>query len=117
MLIPVDRQPRAVDALGAAWEITRLLGAEGAVLQLLHVGSALDPATIEVAPDTWPTVEHAVRSGDVVEQILAVANEGSADLIAMATEGRQGFLDALRGSTTERVLRHAPCPVLAVPAR
>jgi nucleotide-binding universal stress UspA family protein len=33
----------------------------------------------------------------------------------MATEGHQGFLDALRGSTTERVLRGALCPVLAVP--
>ena len=45
-------------------------------------------------------------------------NGGSpaANLIMMATAGHQGFLDALRGSTTERVLRHAPCPVLAVPA-
>jgi nucleotide-binding universal stress UspA family protein len=34
----------------------------------------------------------------------------------MATEGRHGFLDAVRGSTTERVLREAGCPVLAVPA-
>ena len=29
--------------------------------------------------------------------------------------GRDGFPDALRGSTTERVLRRAPCPVLAIP--
>ena len=43
-------------------------------------------------------------------------SEGAADLIVMATEGHQGFLDAIRGSTTERVLRQAPCPVLAVPA-
>jgi nucleotide-binding universal stress UspA family protein len=34
----------------------------------------------------------------------------------MATEGRQGFVDAVRGSVTERVVRGAPCPVLAVPA-
>jgi nucleotide-binding universal stress UspA family protein len=40
-----------------------------------------------------------------------------ANLIAMPTAGHHGFLDAVRGSTTERVLRHAPCPVLAVPAR
>jgi nucleotide-binding universal stress UspA family protein len=34
----------------------------------------------------------------------------------MATAGRDGFLDALRGSTTEQVVREAPCPVLALPA-
>jgi nucleotide-binding universal stress UspA family protein len=37
--------------------------------------------------------------------------------VAMATEGRQGFLDAIRGSVTEQVVCGAPCPVLAVPAR
>ena len=40
----------------------------------------------------------------------------NADLIIMATEGRQGVLDAMRGSVTERVVRGADCPVLAVPA-
>jgi nucleotide-binding universal stress UspA family protein len=39
------------------------------------------------------------------------------DLIIMATEGRRGIVDALRGSVTDRVVRGAPCPVLAVPAR
>ena len=34
----------------------------------------------------------------------------------MTTDGRDGFLDALRGSHSERVLRQAPAPVLAVPA-
>jgi len=34
----------------------------------------------------------------------------------MATDGRNGFLDALRGSHSERVLRSAPAPLLAVPA-
>jgi hypothetical protein len=56
------------------------------------------------------------RTGDVVSTILKAADEQQADLIAMPTAGHHGFLDAVRGSTTERVLRHAPCPVLAVPA-
>ena len=46
--------------------------------------------------------------------ILDAARE--ADLIVMATEGEHGIIDALRGSVTERVVRDAPCPVLAVPA-
>ncbi|MFN5184436.1 MAG: universal stress protein [Planctomycetota bacterium] len=33
----------------------------------------------------------------------------------MATDGRDGFLDALRGSHSERVLRHAHCPLLIIP--
>jgi nucleotide-binding universal stress UspA family protein len=61
-------------------------------------------------------VTRSARAGNVIEQILRTATECQADLIAMATAGHQGFQDALRGSTTERVLRHAPCPVLAVPA-
>jgi nucleotide-binding universal stress UspA family protein len=52
----------------------------------------------------------------VVDTILAVARERAADLIVMTTEGRSGFLDALRGSTTERVLRSGALPLLAVPA-
>ena len=34
---------------------------------------------------------------------------------AMPTRGRHGLLDALRGSTTERVLAGATVPVLALP--
>ena len=59
--------------------------------------------------------QQTVRTGDVVEQILEAAAETSTDLIVMATSGRSGFLDALRGSTTEQVLRRARCPLLAVP--
>jgi nucleotide-binding universal stress UspA family protein len=62
---------------------------------------------------TWRKV---TREGDTVDTILAVAHECAADLIVMATAGRQGFLDALRGSTTERVLRSGAFPLLAIPA-
>ena len=58
----------------------------------------------------------SVHTGDVISTILKIAAEQKVNLIAMPTAGHHGFLDALRGSTTERVVRHAPCPVLAVPA-
>ena len=51
----------------------------------------------------------------MVEEIIEAANEISADLIVMMTVGHEGILDTLRGSTSEQVLRHAPCPLLAVP--
>lgn len=53
--------------------------------------------------------------GDVVDQIVEAAGTYRAGLIAMATEGRHGLMDALRGSTTNRVLLEAPCPLLALP--
>jgi nucleotide-binding universal stress UspA family protein len=52
-----------------------------------------------------------------VERILEEEAHWKPDLIVMATQGHRDFLDALRGSITERVLRGAHCPVLAVPAK
>jgi nucleotide-binding universal stress UspA family protein len=57
-----------------------------------------------------------VRSGNVVKSIVDAAIEFDADFIGMPTAGHHGVLDALRGSTTERVIRHAPCPVFALSA-
>src|SRR2546426_494733 len=57
-----------------------------------------------------------LRSGNVVESIVDAAIEFDVDAIAMPTAGHHGILDALRGSTTERVIRHAPCPVFALSA-
>ena len=56
-----------------------------------------------------------VRSGDVIDAIVQMASYMATDLIAMSTDGRHGFLDALRGSHSERVLRRTPCPLLAIP--
>lgn len=57
------------------------------------------------------------RGGDVIETIVDTAHGTRADLVVMTTDGRHGFLDALRGSHSERVLHHAPCPVLVLPDR
>lgn len=53
-----------------------------------------------------------VRSGIAFEEILRCAHESPADLIVLATRG-----SGLPGSTTERVVRHADCPVLVVRER
>ncbi|MCE7872019.1 universal stress protein [bacterium CPR1] len=49
------------------------------------------------------------------EAIMTLAQEKQADLIAMATHGRSGMQRLVLGSVTERVARHASCPVLAFP--
>jgi len=61
-------------------------------------------------------VELRVVTGTPHLEVVRMAQECEADLIVMATHGRGFISHAIMGSTTERVIRHAPCPVLAVRA-
>jgi nucleotide-binding universal stress UspA family protein len=117
ILVPVDRAPEPQNGLDAAACIARALECHQVHFTLLHVGEP-DTAPCPERPvqPGW-TFENKVVSGDVVDQILTTSEDHDADLIVMPTQGRDGFLDALRGSTTEQVLRAARCPVLAVPAQ
>jgi len=55
-----------------------------------------------------------IRSGPVNEEICEAADEMKTDLIIMSTHGHTGLRHAVLGSTTEKVVQHAPCPVLVV---
>ena len=59
-------------------------------------------------------VVREVRRGIPHLEIVRLAEERHTDLIVMATHGRGFISHAFMGSTTERVIRAAPCPVLAV---
>jgi nucleotide-binding universal stress UspA family protein len=63
------------------------------------------------------TVETATREGYAPDVIVEEARERDADLIAMGTHGRTGLAHLLLGSTAERVVQHAPCPVMTVRRR
>jgi universal stress protein A len=54
------------------------------------------------------------RTGVPAEEIVAAADEGSAQLIVMGTHGWTGVKHLLLGSVAEKVLRMANCPVLVV---
>jgi len=56
-------------------------------------------------------------TGNPFYGIMTVARERTTDLIVIATHGYAGAKRVLLGSTTERVVRHAPCPVFTVPVR
>jgi nucleotide-binding universal stress UspA family protein len=75
-------------------------------VQLLHVGPK--------APHVKGHAPVTIRYGNVVQTIIDAAVEYDVDLICMPTAGHHGVLDALRGSTTERVLRNASRPLLAI---
>lgn len=53
--------------------------------------------------------------GQPSEHICHVARELRADLLVLGAQGRMNLLYGLLGSTAERVIKDAPCPVLAVP--
>lgn len=55
-----------------------------------------------------------VRLGSPSEEITNTARDLQVDLIIIATHGYTGLKHIFIGSTTERVVRHAPCPVLVV---
>jgi nucleotide-binding universal stress UspA family protein len=55
-----------------------------------------------------------VLEGPVAETIIDTAQEEGAGLIVMTTQGSGGLVRWLIGSVAERVVRHAPCPVLTI---
>jgi nucleotide-binding universal stress UspA family protein len=69
-----------------------------------------------VSTHSWDAFkpECTVERGMVPDAILSFAEERSADLIVMGAHGRRGLDRLTMGSATEKVLRRAHCPVLAV---
>jgi universal stress protein A len=57
-----------------------------------------------------------VREGQAHDEITTLAKKLKTDLIVLTTHGHTGLARVLMGSTAERIVRHAPCPVLTVRA-
>ena len=118
VVIPVDHAPRPQAAVDAALWLATTLNCETTLFLILFVGKEVDYPEVHIPENPAWIVERQTWDGaSVVDHILACAEVNDADLIAMSTEGHHGFVDALRGTTTERVLRGASCPVLAVNSR
>lgn len=59
-------------------------------------------------------VENIIMRGSPFLEIIKAARKYDIDLITIATHGRKGLSHVLLGSTAEKVVRTAPCPVLCV---
>ncbi len=81
---------------------------------LLHRGEEELQKFVKSHADSEIQPERMVGQGMAADSILALADAEKVDLIIMGTHGRRGFDRLMVGSVTERVLREASCPVLAV---
>ena len=115
VLVPIAQTPPALPAVNMAARFAQKMRSPTGTFVLLHIGTNNTmPACRcpEVPGWTW---QKDLRNGDVINGIVNAAKEHEVDLIVMSTDGRNGFLDGLRGSHSERVLRHGATPLLTIP--
>ena len=91
------------EAAGVAVKVAKAIGFD---LHVAHV------KLLPLAPP-YPEVL-GQREERPAEEIVTLAGEIGADLIVLGSRGREGIRTALTGSVSDRVVRHAPCPVLVV---
>lgn len=138
IVVPVDFSEPSRKALHYAVSLAKSFNAQ---IRLLHVVEAVvfppDTMVVETAAlaarlneearrclsawrkevDSEIVVEDDLRAGTPYREIIEAANETKSDLIVLGTHGRTGLTRMLIGSTAERVVRHAACPVLVVRER
>jgi len=139
ILCPTDFSEPACKAIKAAGEVAEANTAELILLHVVGAIPALDSPTgmvgFDVAAYQKELTESAERSleeriekhipegvstralvvhGDAPHEIVRVANEEGVDLIVMSTHGATGWRERIFGSVTDKVVRHAECPVLTV---
>lgn len=73
----------------------------------------LDKLIEEEVPATMKA-QAIIRHGKPFVEIIRVAKEEQVDMIIIATHGHSGFEQILFGSTAEKVIRKAQCPVLSI---
>ncbi len=65
----------------------------------------------------WISLHTKLLVGKPYEELVRYATLNDMDLIAMGTRGRGMVEEILVGSTTDRVIRQAPCPVLSISSK
>jgi universal stress protein A len=137
ILVPIDFSDASSKALRYAVSLAQQFGAK---ITLLHVLEPLPyPPDITYLPigqglpvkatqEKLDEMAHAtveaylldgalVRAGRAFDAITETARKLKADLIVISTHGYTGLRHVLLGSTAERVVRYAPCPVFTVRER
>ena len=138
ILVTTDFSDTSARAFGPAIDLARCFGSELVVVYVVEdqlpaymdeftavpIDTILDTQTKRARESLDRFLEGVIPSGFEVDarvvhgvahlEILRVAEETAVDLIVMATHGRGFVSHALFGSTTERVIRKASCPVMTI---
>lgn len=137
VLVPVDFSEPSRQALQAAIQLAQRFGSRLAVAHVTRANRPDSHIAAEQVGITFDTrragraklsefiereaadlqATRLVVDGVPFHEIGRAARTWEADLIVIATHGYTGLKHALLGSTAERVVRHAPCPVLVVRSR
>jgi len=85
-------------------------------IQATHREQAEQKLKEIISGEEWKDIhcEPVIITGNPFVEIIRFAKEKQIDVIVMGTHGRSGLSHILFGSTAERVIRKAPCPVLSV---
>ena len=129
ILVATDFSPASRHAVRFACEFAGLIGARVRAVHVVHdehvrsnehydvhehFSGMVDAAKADLGRMLagCPVEETAVRTGIPHEEIIEAAEAANADLVAVGLHGHNPVEAAFLGSTTNRLLRHAPCPVL-----
>jgi nucleotide-binding universal stress UspA family protein len=116
ILVPVAEVPDGQNAVTLAARTAiaaHQVHGDPVELHLMHIGDQMPELQLpEREGIQW---SQALQEGDVIHRIIETAREQRADLVVMASDGRNGILDAFRGSHSEQIVRLVPCPLLVVP--
>lgn len=136
ILVPIDGSAKANAAVEYAIGLARLAGAEitlchvipsfpygdqlgGAYQQVIHnelqaKGEELVNKILDIFSPSGVGLSTKIVWGNPALQICAECKEGQYDLIIMGRRGLDENMDYIMGSVSNRVVRHASCPVLIV---
>jgi nucleotide-binding universal stress UspA family protein len=135
VLVPVDFSPPSDQALRYAARFAQHFGGEITLLHIVQNTFVAPFPEVPPYPDCVEDFENAertlqtlaaqqtlkssaihtvVRTGLAAHEIVEAARDLDSDLIVIATHGYTGWKHLCIGSTTERVVRTAPCPVFVV---
>lgn len=115
VLVPVSADSNPQLAIDTTAHLATALGCDNLTVVVVHVGEDETLQSIKY-PSRNGWLWHTMTcKGNVVEVILGMGADFDVDLIVMTTAKQHSLLDLMRGSVTERVLRGARSPLLAIP--
>jgi nucleotide-binding universal stress UspA family protein len=114
ILMPVAASPSSDRAFMYLHRFLKIFPGPTPLITGLHCGKSFPEISDSFLKGlSWTRM---IASGSAAKMIVYAARQQNADLIIMATKGRDTFTKKILGSITEQVLHSAPCPVLSVPA-